>query len=90
MSSDEELRLRRNRTEEKLRTKVTRAEREYHAAVAEYKQCLGRHAGSEASPKAREAILRATRAHHTAVEKYSEALQEFNRLIIQTDSLDWA
>ena len=90
MLSDEELRVRHDRIEAKLRAKVASAERDYHAAVAEYKRCLNIHAESEDSPDARETIMRATGAHHIAVEKYGEALREFNRLIIESDPFEQA
>jgi predicted TPR repeat methyltransferase len=88
VSSDEDLRMRRDRIEEELRSKVALAERDYHAAVAEYKHHLQIHAESEDSPHVRLAIVHATQAHQTAVEKYSRALHEFNRLIMNDDLVD--
>lgn len=85
MSTDEELRVRRERIEEELRAQVASAEREYHDAVAEYKNCLRIHAESDDSPEARGTILRATKAHQLAVHKYGAALREFNRLIIESE-----
>jgi hypothetical protein len=86
--SDEELRMRRERMEEELRAQVVNAEREYHAAVTEYKHRLRIHAEGEDSPGAREAIRQATRTHQVAVDKYGAALREFNRLVIQSDPFD--
>jgi hypothetical protein len=88
VSSDEDLRVRRDRIEDELRAKVDLAEREYHAAVAEYKRRLQIHADSEDSPDARQAIAQATRAHHIAVGKYGEVLREFNHLIVNSDLLN--